>query len=150
MISFSVLNLGTVFVIDCESPYDVVTSPGTTIITPNYPYYYGFDRDCQVTLTFGDRVSIVFEYFSVGFYFTGHLDDWLELHDGDNPDSDLIGKRLRGDNLPSPVESSGNSMTLVFHSDPYMDGIKKAFRILTHQGTLCSTKVKNEQIVRSI
>ena len=127
------MNLGTVFVIDCDSPYEVVTSPGTTIITPNNEFnHYGFNRDCQVTLTFGKRVIIVFEEFALD---TLHCHDWLEVHDGDNPDSDVIGERLCGDDIPSPIESSGNSMTLVFHSDQYKYPSEKGFKIITNQGT---------------
>ena len=141
------MNLGFVSVIDCDSPYDVVTIPGTTIITPNYPEYYGDDLYCQVTLTFEDRVNIRFQDFSVGSY-RDCIDDWLEVHDGDNPDSDCIGEKRCNDAIPSPIESSGNSLTLVFQSNnKFVFYTEKGFKILADQGTLYYTTVKNEQIV---
>ena len=128
--------------IDCDSPFEVVTTPGTTIITPNYPDDYPMHLDCQVTLKFEQRVSIVFEDFSV-YGSSGYCDDyyrysWLEVHDGENSDSPLIGEKLCGPlpkspNIPSPMESSGNSMTLVFHSDYYID---TGFKIMSSQITL--------------
>lgn len=130
---FIELNLGKIFVIDCHSPYEAITIPETTIITPNYPHEYGIDLDCQVTLTFEGRVSIDFEYFGVD---SQDCDDWLEVHDGINSDSPLIGEKLCGDNIPtSPMESSGNSMTLIFHSG-LLQGAYIGFEVITHESTL--------------
>ena len=129
---FAKLNIGTVFAIGCDSPYDVVTVPGTTIITPNYPHSYGVNLECQVTLTFQDRVQIIFEDFYLES--SSCQFDWLEIHDGDDSNSDLIGEKLCGYSIPGPMESSGNSITLVFHSDSTYS--YRGFEIMTHQGTL--------------
>lgn len=127
------MNLGPVFVIDCDSSFGIVTVPGTTITTPNYPNIYGPDLDCQVTVTFKDRVLIIFDYFYLEPSSTCS-DDWLEVHDGDNSDSELIGEKLCGHDFKSPMESSGISLTLVFHSDG--DRNYTGFKIITHQGAL--------------
>ena len=43
--------------------------------------------------------------------------DWLEVRDGDRANSSLIGSRIDGSDIPSNILSTGNSMTLVFHTD---------------------------------
>merc|ERR1719400_914241 len=93
----------TVYVIDCESPFDVITSPGTTIISPNYPDRYGVDLICETTITFENRVSLTFEYFRVSDY---HCYDWLEVRDGDSSESEMIGNKLCGSSLPNEIEST--------------------------------------------
>lgn len=119
-----------VFVIDCISPFDVIAIPGTTIISPNYPSDYGYNLDCQVTLAFPERVSIAFKAFDVGL----HCYDWLEVIDGNSSDSELIGSKLCGSDIPTPIQSNKNSLTLVFHSS----GSKnyKGFELEARQGML--------------
>ena len=78
-------DIGTVYVIDCESPYDVITSPGTTIMSPNYPDRYGVNLLCETTITFDDRVSLTFENFQVSD--SSYCFDWLEVRDGDSSES---------------------------------------------------------------
>ena len=133
----SVLNLlihlfsvaGSIFVVDCNSPYDVITTPGTRIISPNYHGNYGHNLDCQVTITFEGRVSIEFEDFNLGPH---GCNDWLKVYDGNNTDSKMIGQTLCnqkwGPNI-GPMQSSGDSMTLLFHSDG--DKSYRGFKILT-------------------
>ena len=115
--------------IDCEPPFETITIPGITIISPNYPKYYGYHLDCQVTLTFEDRVSIVFKDFDTG----GSHKDWLKVHDGDSSNSNLIG-HLCSDDIPNPMTSTGNSMTLVFHSNHNFANI--GFKIMALQGSI--------------
>ena len=69
--------------------------------------------DCKVTVHLEKRVSIVFEDFVVEYDNTCDI-DWLEVHDGDSPDSDMIGEKLCGYEFPNHMESSGNSMTFAF------------------------------------
>ena len=104
------------FVIDCEPPFDTITIPDTTIISPNYPEFYGWYRLCQVTLTFTEKVSIRFEDFSV-LYSNNCSYDWLEVRDGNSSNSTMIGDKLCGSDIPDPMKSTGNSITLVFKSD---------------------------------
>lgn len=85
--------------IDCKSPYDIVTTPGIAIISPNYPNGYPYDLTCQVTLYFDTRVSIEFESFWLTYpdHDTQTCDyDWLDVHDGNSSNSELIGSRLCG------------------------------------------------------
>jgi len=119
---------GTVYVIDCDAPFDIVTAPGTTIVSPNYPNDYGWNLDCQVTVNFEKKVTIVFEEFAVEDDSTCD-DDWLEVHDGDSSDSDMIGEQLCGYDVPDPIVSTGNSMTLVFHSN-----LGKAYKLHSYKG----------------
>ena len=113
---------------DCESPFENITTPGTTIVSPNYPTNYGYNLDCQVTITFKDKVSIVFDNFNVEYDSSCDY-DWLNVHDGDSSGSKLISSKLCGDDIPSPMNSTGNSMTLVFHSDDHYN--YKGFEIMT-------------------
>ena len=114
-----------------------MSTPGTTIISPNYPngYPWSTGRDCQITLKFQQRVSITFEDFSV--YGSGDCDDhddsWLEVHNGGSQGSLVTGKRLCGYDTPRPMQSTGNSMTIVFHAGPYN---AKGFKIVASQMTL--------------
>ena len=117
---------------DCEPPFKPITTPNTTIISPNYPNPYDPDVDCQVTVNFHEKVSIVFEDFDLFDYGNCNYDsDWLEAHDGDSSESDMIGERLCGHDLPRPIESTGNSMTLVFHTDS-KNQVFKGFKIKTY------------------
>ena len=124
---------GSDLVIDCYPPYGFVTTPGTTIISPNYPNYYPSNdiSYCQVTLIFEDRISIEFESFDVGSDGSCSL-DWFRVFDGNSSDSPLIGSKLCGKYRPRPMESSGNSMTLEFR--PYHGGSFKGFKVVAYQG----------------
>ena len=77
----------------------------------------------------------MFEEFEVGYY-SDCREDWLEVHDGDSPDSDMIGEKLCGYEFPGHMESTGHSITLVFHSDNKDQ--YKGFRIKVDPGRLLS------------
>jgi len=104
-------NFLTVVEIDCDSPYDIVIVPGTTIVSPNYPNYYGNNLECQVTITFEAGVTIEFQDFNTESDY-----DYLRIYDGGSTNSHLI-RTIDGHSIPSPVYSTGNSMTLNFQSD---------------------------------
>ena len=104
--------------------------PGTTIISPNYPNDYDDGLNCQVTMEFSGKVSIVFENFDVLDSGDCYL-DWLEVHDGNSSESDIIGEKLCGYTNPSPLESTGDSMTLVFHTS--RDYSHRGFKILSSE-----------------
>ena len=110
---------------ECEPPYDVVTTSGVTIVSPNYPNFYDDNISCQLTLTFDVKVSIEFETFYTD------SSDHLEVRDGDSSSSRLIGT-VDGPDTPSPMESTGRSMTLVFSSN-YNYGYS-GFRIIANEG----------------
>ena len=84
-----------------------------------------------MTITFGGRVLLVFESYDLQPGYSCEY-DWLEVHDGNSSESELIGFKLCGNDIPRPLESSGNSLTLLFHSDS--SGTFQGFRIATSQG----------------
>ena len=105
--------------IDCEAPFQVVTVNGTTIISPNYPYDYEGNKDCQVTIRFAyNQVgAIMFEAFDVKRDTTCSF-DYLAVHDGNDTDSPMIGPKLCGTSpAGTTLKSTGNVMTLHFHTD---------------------------------
>ena len=116
--------------IDCEAPYDEVTEKGVAITSPNYPNDYGNHLDCQVTIRYGvnETVVITFLVFDVE---EGY--DFLAIHDGESTDSPLMSSKLSGTS-PSgtTMRSTGNVMTLHFHSDSR--STKTGFRLYAHVG----------------
>lgn len=119
-------------VIDCEPPFDTITRPDTTIISPNYPEFYGWDRQCQITMSFTGKVSIRFEDFYVDDN-SACKNDWLEVRDGSSSNSPMIGDKLCGYDIPDPMKSTGNSITLLFKS-PDRDSYYRGFRIIADLG----------------
>ena len=101
----------------CDSQAgQVITVPGTTIISPNHPGDYQDNLDCEVSIQLSERVRIRFEAFNVESHSSCRY-DYLEVRDGDSSSSSIIGSKLCGGLIPSAIESTGSSMTLVFHTD---------------------------------
>ena len=119
-------------IIDCNSPFDeVITTPGTVIISPNHPNNYDNNRDCQITIHFSERVRILFEAFNIESH-SSCAYDYLEVRDGDSSTSDLIGSKLCGTSIPGAMESSGSTMTLILHTDYSV--VRSGFKITTELG----------------
>jgi len=98
--------------IPCDSPYPVFAIPGITIVSPNYPNYYGNNLDCQVTIDAIDAgVTIEFQDFSTESNY-----DYLRIYDGDSNSSHLI-RTIDGHSIPNPIHSTGTAITLNFQSD---------------------------------
>ena len=90
-------------------------------MSPNYPSLYDNRLDCQVTIRFSDSPSVLIEFEST-FNIESHSScgwDYLEVRDGPSASSNVIGSKLCGDldPVPTPIQSTGNSMTLIFHTD---------------------------------
>ena len=119
---------GSIYVISCMEPFGVITQPGTTILSANYPDSYENGLHCQVTITLKDSVLIDFEDFEVEDW-NDCAADWLEVRDGDTFNSTMIGSKLCGSDIPQPMKSTGKSLTLVFISDG--TGVGKGFSIRT-------------------
>ena len=105
--------------IDCNSPYDEVTLPGTSITSTNYPSRYNNSEDCEVTIRFSSdqKVNITLEKFYVESHPTC-VYDFLAIYDGDSTNSPIIGSKLCGKiDTEKSILSTGNVMTLHFHSD---------------------------------
>ena len=59
--------------------------------------------------------------------------DYIEVRDGPSLDSNLIGnKRLCGTTAPAPIQSTGNTMILIFHTDHSVT--KTGFKIVANSG----------------
>ena len=50
-------------------------------------------------------------------YFIVKSHDWLEIRDGGDENSAIIGEKLCGDNFPEQIISTSNELFLKFHSD---------------------------------
>ena len=105
-----------------DPPQQMVNTSGTTIISPNFPNNYPENTDSILTITFKEEqnVSIQFKSFELEDTLNGEgkcNGDWLELRDGNSSGSSLLGPKLCGDMNPGKKISTGDSMTLVFHSN---------------------------------
>ena len=110
---------------------NVVTTPGTTIFSPNYPYNYPTFCDSQLTIHFNGRISLFFESFDVEYQDDCYL-DWLEIRDGQSVYDDQIGPKLCGSDIPGPITSNGKYLKLIFHSDD--SNTYKGFKIQAQLG----------------
>ena len=79
----------------------------------------------------GQRVAIKFDDFELDYRCRK---DYLEVRDGATSNSTLIGSKLCGSQNPGVIESSGNSMTLRFHSDGTL--VRRGFKIQTYIGNI--------------
>ena len=116
--------------IDCDSPYDTeVSIPGITIVSPNYPSNYDNYQDCNITLRFaqGQKISLQFLAFEIEPQ-SDCLFDYLNIYDGPNSSSSLIGSKLCGQTIPDSVKSTGNTMHIHFHTD--FSVTRSGFKIL--------------------
>ena len=124
---------GEVNICDSEAG-QVITVPGTTIISPNHPGDYQDNLDCEVSIQLSERVRIRFEAFNVESHLSCRY-DYLEVRDGDSSSSSLIGAKLCGTTIPDALESTGASMTLIFHTDGSVN--ESGFKIVTELGKIC-------------
>ena len=129
-------HLATETEIDCHSPFDEVTIPGSNITSPNYPNNYDNRKDCQTTIRFavGQIVNITFEAFDVE-HNSACSWDYLKIYDGDtSTNSPIIGSKLCGigTHVGTTIQSTGNAMTILFHTDSVVT--KRGFKILANVG----------------
>ena len=103
-------------------------------MSPNYPNSYNDNSDCQITISFSDSPTVLIE-FDPNYEIESHSScsyDYLEIRDGPSADSPLIGSRICGSTAPQPIQSTGNSMTLIFHTDGSVT--KTGFKIMANMG----------------
>ena len=113
---------------------DVVTTPGAIIVSPNYPDDYDSitsNCDSKLVISFNERIFLTFEFFDIEPNELCEF-DWLEVRDGNSSEDNLIGSKLCGSVIPRPILSTGNSLTLVFHTDT--SGSNKGFKIRANIG----------------
>ena len=100
-----------------------------------------------IRFTSDERVKITFEAFDVES--ESHCDyDYLVVHDGNSTSSPKIGLKMCGTS-PSgtDMESSGNTMTLYFHSDSWTS--RSGFRIYVNisEGTNIMSKLSGVKLL---
>ena len=98
----------------CESDIPYFISPGSSIISPNYPNKYEYNTDCNMTIRFSADQKVTIELI---FFDTEYGTDTLKVYDG--PEGDEI-TSLDGylvDNAGYTYTSTGNAMYLHFSSD---------------------------------
>ena len=113
---------------NCIFPWQSVKTPGTTIISPNFPRNYSNDMDCEISIMFEStqRVGVDFDLFDIE---TGCA-DWLKIFDGNGSNTSLLGSKYCGDSRLGYVESSGSSIHLNFYSDSSVT--KSGFKLNTY------------------
>ena len=113
--------------INCGSTTTQITTPETTITSPNYPNSYPNSQDCKTVIQFaqGQRVSVEFLNFDIESHDRCTW-DWLEIRDGSTSSANPLGSKMCGNQLPATFTSSGNSIWFRFHSDASV--IKRGFR----------------------
>ena len=119
---------------DCQSPYDEITTPEIKITSPNFPNGYGNNKDCQLKIRFfaNQTVSVTLDTFDVQFHPSCQY-DFLAIYDGETTDSPMLATKLCGPNAAGiPIQSTGNTMTLHFHSDSSMT--KSGFKLHVSAG----------------
>ena len=79
----------------------------------------------------GQRVAIKFDDFELDY---SCRKDYLEVRDGATSNSTLIGTKLCGSKIPGVIESTGNTMTLKFHTDGTLS--RRGFKIRTYIGKI--------------
>ena len=103
-------------------------------MSPNYPNSYDDGLDCQVTIRFVGSPTVLIEFDPV-YEIEGNdicYYDYLEVRDGPSASSTMIGSKLCGGTVPPPIQSTGNSMTLIFHTDSSVS--KTGFKITANPG----------------
>ncbi|KAK2192635.1 hypothetical protein NP493_27g02025 [Ridgeia piscesae] len=85
--------------------------------SPNYPDYYKANKECvwKITVTEGYSVALTFQSFEVENH-DNCVYDYLEIRDGHEDDSPLIGKYC-GYKVPTPIKSTSNKLYVKFVSD---------------------------------
>ncbi|XP_069502358.1 astacin-like metalloendopeptidase [Ambystoma mexicanum] len=95
------------------------SSSGGTVTSENYPQNYPSNMDCEyyIWAPQGNKISLTFTDFNLEPDSTYCRIDYLSVHNGPTDKSPLIGKYCGSITIPTLV-STGNTMLLLFHSDP--------------------------------
>ncbi|XP_054274028.1 cubilin-like isoform X2 [Macrosteles quadrilineatus] len=111
-----------------------VLTAGKGDISPpmGHNHRYLSEQDCEwrIQLPLGDKINIVFNSFDLED--RTDCDDYVELRDGLLATSPLVG-RWCGSTVPPPYTTSGNTLTVIFHSDFVIEG--DGFTL--HYDTVC-------------
>eukprot|EP00794_Sanderia_malayensis_P003246 gene3246-3727_t len=97
-------------------------SASGTILSPRFPSSYPPNRDCIYTIQIPERKQIQVDFNVFGLASSsGCNSDFLEIHDGLNASSALIGKYC-GTRLPASFVSDGRNLYMRFKSDASTSG----------------------------
>ena len=121
-----------------------LSSSEIRLTSPNYPEEYPGKQDCIWIIDFpkGKTIMVGFEAFNLEYQYDCE-NDFLELRDGSNESSPMIGNKLCGwlQDYPS-IFSSSNELFIRFHSnDKQSLGMYSGFRILLTSSPNCSMDV---------
>ena len=139
--SFIILNNLCSFFSPSECDSEWTSAPGI-IRSPNYPDDYPNNALCNILITagIGKRVLLLFKDMNIDYY--NNCDfarDTLSIFEGNKRNEYDRIITLCGPNLPSPIESTGQQMLLVFDSDK--SGTNSGFEVEFHfvEGTIFCT-----------
>ena len=120
----------------CDSSVEEeVTVPGTIIISPNHPSNYGNNQNCQKKIRFGEGQSVLIKFIQFDIeYQTSCIWDWVEIRDVPSNSSNQVGSKLCGETIPNPIPSTGNTLTVIFHSDEA--GVRSGFKMKAELGKI--------------
>ncbi|XP_072181287.1 extracellular serine proteinase-like [Diadema setosum] len=99
---------------NCDSNF---TSERGYFMSPEYPFKYENNYDCSSTITTTPGTKITISFLSMDLERHTECEyDYVEIHDGDSTAATSLGK-VCGDVIPEPITSTGNAMTVHFHTD---------------------------------
>ena len=86
--------------------------------SPNYPRNHDNSLDIEYVMTGppGDTLTISFSAFDVE-YSSRCSNDWVEIYEGEGTTGTVLLSKTCGSRAPSPVTSTTNMATLIFHTD---------------------------------
>ena len=88
------------------------------LTSPGYPNGYPTNKDCHQRITLEENVAVKLTFLE---FFLESDDnchyDWMKIYDGGSSDSQVIGGKLCGTNVPEEIVSSTNELIVAFHSD---------------------------------
>ena len=106
----------------------MVTTPGSIIQSPHYPRNYESGKDCRVTITFSSWIMLRVLDFDIEAANRKHCEyDYLNIYDGPDDSSGQIGTKLCGKTSPIDINSTGNAMHILFHTNGQVE--KAGFRM---------------------
>lgn len=126
---------------DCLTCGEVIHRPHGHVTMESYP----INAKCEWTLQVNQGATIELRFSMISMESDHSCSyDYVEVRDGDNPKSPVIG-RYCGDKSPPPIRSSGSSLHIRFVSDGYnnFDGFFATFQEVSGQTPpLCVTPKK--------
>merc|ERR1712110_903008 len=98
--------------LDCSSTPSTTGGGDGEIKSPNYPnlYPHNLDETWNLEVASGQKIKLTFESFDLESH-SSCVYDYVKISFGSDEE------KYCGSSKPSPIISSGNTMTVVFHSD---------------------------------